>query len=103
MKRKFRTFEEVTVEYYKHNPEQIPSYLKIAFEESERDGNRAAFLLALKIAVEASSGMAEFAKKLGKSRTSLYKTLSEKGNPLFETIDAILQQLGCRLTIQPMS
>lgn len=96
-----RSFEEVTVEHFRRHPHEIPLYLDIAFRESKEDGNWEAFMLALRIAVEAKDGMTETARRLGKSRPSLYKTLSGKGNPKLDTVESILRSVGCRLTIEP--
>jgi transcriptional regulator with XRE-family HTH domain len=40
-------------------------------------------------------GMTEVAKKAGVTRASLYKSLSETGNPRFETISKVTKALGC--------
>ncbi len=63
------------------------------------ENNKAAFLVALKDVVEASGGMSVMAKRVGLKRPSLYKVLSEKGNPTLETLQAILETLGLRVTI----
>jgi len=96
-----RSFEEATVEHFRNHPGEIAPYLDVALEESEKDGNWEAFLLALRIAVEATAGIGGGAEKLGRSRTSLYKTLSSRGNPRWATVEAILEQVGCRLSVQP--
>ena len=53
---------------------------------------------ALNIAARAK-GISQIAKQVGVTRNSLYKSLSENGNPRFETISKIVEALGCRLTI----
>ena len=64
---------------------------------AEKD--RAAFLVALKDVVEATGGMSVMAKRVGLKRPSLYKIFSKKGNPTLETLQAILEALGLRVTV----
>ena len=64
---------------------------------AEKD--RAAFLVALKDVVEATGGMSAMAKRAGLKRPSLYKIFSRKGNPTLETLQAILEALGLRVTV----
>ena len=64
---------------------------------AEKD--RAAFLVALKDVVEATGGMSLMAKRVGLKRPSLYKIFSRKGNPTLETLQAILEALGLRVTV----
>jgi len=61
-------------------------------------GNTSDFIHALNIAAKAK-GMSEVAKKAGVTRSSLYKSLSEEGNPRFDTINKIINALGCKLEI----
>ena len=49
---------------------------------------------------DAVGGMAELAEKTGLSRETLYRTLSEKGNPRLDTLTAILGAFGLRLSVQ---
>jgi probable addiction module antidote protein len=64
---------------------------------AEKD--RAAFLVALKDVVEATGGMSVMAKRVGLTRPSLYKVFSKTGNPTLETLQAILEALGLRVTV----
>ena len=61
--------------------------------------DKAAFLVALKDVVEATGGMSVMAKRAGLKRPSLYKVFSKRGNPTLETLQAILEVLGLRVTI----
>lgn len=38
-KRKFRTFDEVQIEHYKKHPRELKSYIQVAFEEYQKDGD----------------------------------------------------------------
>lgn len=48
-------------------------------------------------------GMAQVAKDAGVGRESLYKSLSENGNPSFSTIMKVVHSLGGRITIEPIA
>lgn len=67
-------------------------------QEVADTGDTADFIHALNIAARAR-GMTEVARKAGVSRASLYKSLSEDGNPRFDTINKIVNALGCKLAI----
>jgi probable addiction module antidote protein len=45
--------------------------------------------------------MTELAKEIGVSRESLYKSLSEDGNPAFSTVLKIFRSFGLRLEVKP--
>jgi len=51
---------------------------------AEKDS--AAFLIALKDAVEVGGGMGSLAGRVGLKRPSLYKILSKNGNPTLDTL-----------------
>lgn len=84
------------------NSKKAAIYLKVALEEYEEDGDTEAFLLALRNVAEAQGGMAMLAKNINVNRQHLYRALSNKGNPTFQTLDAILHGLGYRLSIEPL-
>lgn len=65
--------------------------------------DQAAFMIALKDVVEARGGMSAISKRSGLSRPSLYKIFSCKGNPTYETLDAILETLGLRITVTTLA
>lgn len=77
------------------DPEYAAEYLAQVLAENDR----AAFMIALKDVVEASGGMSVVSKRAGLTRPSLYKVLSRKGNPTFETLRSILEPLGLRITV----
>ncbi len=57
------------------------------------------FLVALRNVAKARGGMTELAQATALGRESLYKTLSEQGNPEFRTLQAVLGALGLRFSI----
>jgi len=48
---------------------------------------------------EAGGGMSKFAKKARLNRESLYRMLSEKGNPQLDSLTQLLDVMGFRLAI----
>jgi probable addiction module antidote protein len=78
------------------DPEEAAAYLDAALEE----GDRAVFLLALRDVTEARLGsIAKMAEQSGLNRESLYRLLSEKGNPELESLEKLLHAVGLRLAI----
>lgn len=67
-------------------------------QEVARTGDSSDFIHALNTAARAK-GMSNIAKKMGVSRTSLYKSLSGESNPGFDTISQVVQALGLKLEI----
>ncbi|WP_237153971.1 addiction module antidote protein [Oryzibacter oryziterrae] len=74
--------------------EKVALYLEAAFE----DGDPAVIAAAIGDVARAR-GMAQVAKDAGLSRESLYKALSEAGNPAFATIMKVTKALGFTMTI----
>ena len=77
------------------DPDYAAEYLAQVLAEKDRT----AFMIALKDVVEAGGGMSIMSKRAGLARPSLYRVLSPKGNPTFETLRAILEPLGLRMTV----
>lgn len=77
------------------DPDYAAAYLAHVLAENDK----AAFLVALKDVVEATGGMTMVAKRAGLKRPSLYKVFSKRGNPTLETLQAILEVLGLRITV----
>ncbi len=86
-------YEEILLEDLKA-PAEAAAYLQAALE----DEDPAVFLLALRQVAQAQ-GMANVARKAHVGRESLYKTLSENGNPELRTINSLLHAMGLRLSV----
>ncbi len=78
------------------SPEDIAGFLT----EVLGDGDHRALPLALRTAADVI-GMAELARRTGLSRETLYRTLSDRGNPRLDTLGAILKAFGLRIAIRP--
>ncbi len=75
---------------------EVAAYIEAMLE----DGDARAVPVALRTVAEAVGGMAALANKTGLSRETLYRTLSERGNPRLDTLAAILKAFGMRLTVK---
>lgn len=90
--------------YYKHHPEEITLLHKEIIEEfnSSRDMPVEVLLAALN-KVARLYGLTRLAKEANLNRESLYKALSPKGNPTVRTLNKMVNQLGYRLTLTPIT
>ena len=61
----------------------------------------AAFIAVALGAVARARGMSEVAEKAGVTRSSLYKALSEVGDPQLSTLIGVVGALGYRLALEP--
>ena len=75
---------------------EITAYVEAMLE----DGDARAVPVALRTVAEALGGMAALAERTGLSRESLYRTLSRDGNPRLDTLAALLDAFGLRLTVR---
>lgn len=77
------------------DPEEAVGYLNAALE----GGDIQVFLIALHNVVQAQGGISKLSENTHKSRTSLYKALSKKGNPHLESTNEILSAIGMHFQI----
>ena len=75
------------------DPNEAAEYLTACYEDSA-----IVFLQGLRMVVEAHGGIAELAKKTNLNRESLYRMLSEQGNPQLSSLSVILEQIGLSLS-----
>jgi probable addiction module antidote protein len=75
--------------------ESIAAYLDAALEDGDPELIKAALG-----DIARAKGMSEIAAATGLSRTSLYKALSEDGNPEFTTVVKVLQAIGLRIGVK---
>jgi probable addiction module antidote protein len=99
MKRSIK-YQDVLIKDLKNKDEAI-AYLNAALEESQKGDveSQYLFLLALRNVAEAQGGIGKLAKKSHIGRESLYKTLSEKGNPTWNTLITLFGSLGLNLRL----
>ena len=79
------------------DPEYAAAYLAQALESEDQ----ATFLLALRDVVEAGGGISVVARQADIQRESLYKVLSNRGNPRLTTLQGILKSVGLRIAVTP--
>lgn len=92
--KKNTNYQEYLIESLK-DPEEAAGYLNAALE----GGNIGVFLRALRNVVQARGGMKSLSDDAKKGRTSLYKTLSEKGNPYLKNTNDVLSAIGMQLMV----
>lgn len=78
-------------------------YLKVALDETLKDGNMDAFLLALKNVVDATGSVQEVASNSAISRQHLHRLLSGNGNLTLETLASVLYSVGLAIDFKPLS
>lgn len=74
-------------------PEEMAAYLDAWLDEAPDDAAGIARALG---DIARAKGMAQVARDTGLSRESLYKALSDTGNPSFATVLKVLRALGVR-------
>jgi probable addiction module antidote protein len=79
-------------------PEEMAAYLDAWLEEAPDDVSGIARALG---DIARAKGMSQVAKEAGLSRESLYRALSEGGNPSFATVLKVARALGMRFHAQP--
>lgn len=77
-------------------PEEAAAYVEAVLELDDS----AALLLALRQVAKAH-GMAEVARRADVGEKSLFRALSENGNPTITTLHKVLHAVGLRLSVTP--
>jgi probable addiction module antidote protein len=97
---KSKNYQKWLLEKLKDHDEAV-AYLNAALEESLKgdEESQYLFLIALRNVAEAQGGIGALAKKAHVGRESLYKSLSEKGNPKWHTLVSLVMALGLNLRL----
>ena len=83
-----------------HERLQDEDYAAAYLNAALADEDPKVFLIALKDVTDArGKGVAQLAKKTHLNRESLYRTMSERGNPRLNNLCLILEALGLHLSI----
>jgi len=97
MKRKASiSHDEAMVRRLREDPEFAAEYLKAALEDEDEPR---VLLIALRHLAQAQ-GVARVARAAGVERESLYRALSERGNPRLSTLFAVTKAVGLRLSVE---
>lgn len=94
MKDKEISFSPYDTAEFLRTPQEIADYLEAVFEEYGTDSR--AVIRALGTAARAV-GMQKIANETGLQRQGLYKSLSDEGNPSFDTILKVMHAVGVEL------
>ena len=78
------------------DPEEVAAYVDAVMELEDP----ATLLLALRQVAKAH-GMAEVARRADVGDKTLFRALSENGNPTLDTVTKLLPAVGLRLTVTP--
>ncbi len=90
--------EEAAVESFCRDPGFAAQYLNTVLE----DGDQEEIMVALRRIAEAFGGVPKLAESAKLNATTLYRTLSRKGNPELRSMAALLKAMGMRLAVQPI-
>ena len=78
------------------DPQEAAAYVEAVLELDDP----AALLVALRHVAKAH-GMAEVARRANMGEKTLFKSLSENGNPTISTVHKVLHAVGLRLSVTP--
>lgn len=94
MKTNVKNYREYLMKTLRDPAERV-AYLNAALE----DGDPKAMLRALRDVAEAMGGMSRLATRSKLSRESLYRMLSERGNPELRSLGRVLHTFGLSLRV----
>lgn len=94
----YRSHEQATIEAFRKDPRFAAEYLNAVLEE----GDQEELMVALRYMAEAFGGVQKLAESAQLNATTLYRTLSPKGNPELKSMTALLRAMGMRLAVQPI-
>jgi len=92
-----RSHERATVASFKRNRRFAAEYLNSVLEDGDQDE----LMVALRRMAEAFGGVSGVADAANLNATTLYRTLSQRGNPELRSLTAILKAMGLRISVQP--
>jgi probable addiction module antidote protein len=89
-------WHDVLIKRLKKDPLEAAMYLTVALE----DEDPRMFLMALRNVADAYGGITRIAKSTRLNRESLYRMLSDEGNPSIQSLTAVLRAIGFRLAVE---
>ena len=97
-KRVHSDFQDFILEQLQ-DPKDVAEYLKIAAENEDK----AVFLIALRDVVLARcKSIGALSKKTKLNEQNLYRMLSRKGNPRFDSLRTVLRETGVGISFTPL-
>jgi len=94
----YRSHEQATIESFRRDPRFAAEYLNTVLT----DGDQEELMTALRLVAQAFGGVSKLAERAQLNATTLYRTLSPKGNPELKSMTSLLQAMGMRLAVQPI-
>jgi probable addiction module antidote protein len=88
--------EEEMIALYRDDPD-FAAYM---LDEALKEGDQAEVMLTMRRIADACGGVGMVSDASKITRNSLYKTLSDKGNPVFSNLTVLLGAMGLRLSVQ---
>ncbi len=93
-----RSHEVATLDSFRRDPELAAEYLNAVLE----DGDQEEVMFALRRLAAAFGGIPAVANAANLNATTLYRTLSQRGNPELRSLVAILRTMGLRIAVAPL-
>jgi probable addiction module antidote protein len=94
-----RSHKDATVDSLRRDPLFAVEYLNDVLA----DGSEQELMVALRRVADAFGGISKLAGKAKLNATTLYRTLSPKGNPELRSMNSMLRAMGLRLAVEPIS
>jgi DNA-binding phage protein len=85
------------------NNDYAAEYLKASFDETMKDGNIEAFLLALKNVINATKNSSIVKEETDISKQYLFQLLETNNPPTIETLTVVLHAVGLTLDFKPVA
>lgn len=99
MTKAHRSHDDATVEMFQKDPSLAADYLNDVLAT----GDEVDLMMALRYLSKAFGGVQEIARRSDANPNTMYRTLSDQGNPSLKTLRAILNSMGLRLAVQPIT
>lgn len=98
----YRTLDEVIIEHFHDNPQEISQFIETIIEEQEKEPDEYVLLSSLRNVIDAQGGLSELAHKTGIAETELETALSEHGMKALKHFRQILEAFGYTLAFKPV-
>ncbi len=102
MARNYLKFNDYIVEKLRDATE-AKAFLEAAIKEYEKDNDAAALMLALRYITEAQGGVPQLSERAHLNLQNLYKILTGKTIPRFDTLISIINGLGFHFALKSIN
>jgi len=94
-----RRYEDYLIEKLK-NPNYAEAFLNANIEAFMEDGDIGALMLSFEHLIRANYSVSKIAKKVGISRTHLYRIFDNETTPSFTIVMDIIKNLGFKIEVK---